>query len=165
MRATKTEPASRASLSVLQLRSAPQQVRSAERGDVLGRRDGVVRILEILRSHFAPEAADAIHQQVMRFMHYRRAGQWIDEYVLEFDPLRRKAESKIEMGAGFPEHFISILRVNNAGLPRQEKPLKSQKPEVRGGSGQRQTIIWIARCEGSPKCIAHRGSSWALGER
>ena len=41
----------------------------------------------------------------------------------EFDPLRRKAEPKVEMGAGFPERFVSILRMSYAGVPRQEKSL------------------------------------------
>ena len=29
----------------------------------------------------------------------------------------------MEMGAGFPGHFVSILRANNAGSPRQGKAL------------------------------------------
>ena len=29
----------------------------------------------------------------------------------------------MEMGAGFPEQFISMLRVNNAGSPRRGKSL------------------------------------------
>ena len=58
-------------------------------------RDGVTRVLEILRGYFAPEAADAIRQQVMRFMNYRRSDQGVDEYTPEYDHLRRTAESKI----------------------------------------------------------------------
>ena len=65
------------------------------------------------RSRFAPEAADASRQQVMRFTNYRRTDQSIDEYIVEFDLLRRKAESKMEVGAGFPGRFASILRMSN----------------------------------------------------
>ena len=83
----------------------------------MGCNGGVARILEILRSYFAPEAADATRQQVARFLNY----QSIDEYVVEYDLLRRRAESKMEMGAGFPEQFVSILRGSNAGLPRHEE--------------------------------------------
>ena len=103
MRATKTEPAIPASLFVLRVHSAPRPVCLAAGGDVLGHHDGVARIMEILRSYLAPEAADAIHQQVVRFAHYRRSDLSIDEYTAEFDLLQRKAESKMEMGAGIPE--------------------------------------------------------------
>ena len=63
---------------------------------------GVARILDILRSYFAPEAADAIHQQLMRLMQLRSAEQRIDEFIAEFDLLRRKAETKLEAGRVFP---------------------------------------------------------------
>ena len=48
------------------------------------------------------------------FFHYRRAAQSVDEYIVKFDLLRRKAESRIEMSAGLPEAFVSILRMQNA---------------------------------------------------
>ena len=83
----------------------------------------MTRILSVLRSFFAPEAADAIRQQVARFTNCRRSYQSIDECILEFDPLRRKAESEMETGAGFPEQFVATLRMNNAGLPRKEESL------------------------------------------
>ena len=54
-------------------------------------------------------------------MQFRRAGQPIDEFIAEFDLLRRKAESKMETGAGYPKQVASLLRMHNAGLPRQEK--------------------------------------------
>ena len=91
--ATETEPASRALLLVLCLHSAPRQVCLAEGGDVLGRHDGAARIMGMLRSYSAPDAADAFCRQVMRFPHYRRADQSIGEYIAELDLLRRKAES------------------------------------------------------------------------
>ena len=76
----------------------------------------------------------------------------------EFDPLRRKAEPKVEMGAGFPERFVSILRMSYAGVPRQEKSLvmasshKSLKFEdasanmrrlsgSRGGKGRKDVLL------------------------
>ena len=40
---------------------------------------------------------------------------------MEFDPLRRKAESEMQMGAGFPNAPASVLRMQNAALLRQEK--------------------------------------------
>ena len=119
MRATKAEVASRSSLSVLHLQSAPRQVLLAAGGDYLGSRDGVARILGVIRNYAAPDGADAVRRQVARSMNSRCAERPIDEFIVEFDCLRRKAVPKIEMGVGFPEQFISILRVNNAGLRRR----------------------------------------------
>ena len=56
---------------------------------------------EILRNYFAPEAAGPTYQEVVRFTHLRQAGQSFGEYNAEYDSQRRKAESKMEMGAGF----------------------------------------------------------------
>ena len=102
---------------------APGQVCVAEGGDVSDHQDGVARIMEIPRSSSVPAAADAIRQQVMKFLYHRRPDQSIREYIVEFDLLRRAAESKMRMGAGLPEQFVSISCANNAGLIRQEKSL------------------------------------------
>ena len=32
-------------------------------------------------------------------------------------------ESEVEMGTGFPEQLVFIVRMQNAGLPRREKSL------------------------------------------
>ena len=118
MHATKTEPASRASFLALHMNSAPRQVCLAEGGGVLGHHDGAARVIEIPRSYYAPESAGAIHLQDMKFTHYRRSDNSTDERTVGFDLLRSKSESKTEMGAGSPEQFVSILRMNNAGLSR-----------------------------------------------
>ena len=64
VRATKTEPAARESMLAPHMQPAPRQVCLAEGGEILDHCDGVARILEILQSKFAPEAADAINEQV-----------------------------------------------------------------------------------------------------
>ena len=92
------------------MNSASRKVCLAAGGDYLDNQDGVGRILGILRNYFAPDAADAIHRQVVRFTHFRRAEQPIDEYIAEFDLLRRKSAPKMEAGAGFPEQSISKVR-------------------------------------------------------
>ena len=84
-RTTETDPASTASTLASQTNPAPRQVCLLPCGGHLDGRGGVARILEILRSYFAPEAADAIYQQAIRFTQYRRADQSIDEFVAEFD--------------------------------------------------------------------------------
>ena len=69
-------------------------------------------MLEISRDYFAPE-----------FAQFRRTAKTIDEYIAEYDLRQRQAGSKMDVGAGIPEHPVSILRVQNAGLFRQEKSL------------------------------------------
>ena len=60
MRTTKADPAGRASSFVMRMNSAPRQVCSSAGGDHLDDQDGVMRILEMPRTYFAPGAANAI---------------------------------------------------------------------------------------------------------
>ena len=66
MRTTRTKLTARASLLILRARPAPRQVCLAAGSDIPDHADGASKILNISRSYFAPEAVDAIHQQVMR---------------------------------------------------------------------------------------------------
>ena len=43
--------------------------------------------------------------------------------LVEFDVLRRKTESRMQMGGGFPEAFVSVLVAQNVSSPEAEKPL------------------------------------------
>ena len=95
MRMTKMGPASRASALALRVNSVGGQGCLSSGGGQLGDNDGATRMLEILRNYFAPEAADSICQEVVRCTQYRRAGRPIDEHIVAFDSLRRKAESKM----------------------------------------------------------------------
>ena len=105
------------------MQPAPRQVCHSEGGDISGRGDGVSKILNISRNYFAPEAADAIHQEVMRFTRYRRTDQAVADYFVEYDLLCRKAGSMMGLGAGFPDQCASILGMSNAGLSRRVQPL------------------------------------------
>ena len=89
----------------------------------MGDRNGVSRILDILRNHGAPGPADAVYQEVKRILQYRCAGQTMVEFIVEFDLPRRRAESKMAAGTWFPDEFASILRMLNAVLPRKGKSL------------------------------------------
>ena len=85
--------------------------------------DGVTFMMEILRNYFAPAAAGPINQEVVRFTQYRQTDHTIGKYIAELDMLRPNADSEIGGAVGFPEHVISSLRLQNAGLSRQEKSL------------------------------------------
>ena len=123
MRSTKTDPAGSSSSLALHMNSAPRQVCLPAGGGHLDDQEGVTRFLEILPNFRASGAAGAIYRQVARLTQYRRAEQFINEFIVESDLLRRKAESKMDMGSGYPEQFASKLRMNNAGLYRQEESL------------------------------------------
>ena len=64
MRATKTDPANRAPFLAMHMHSAPRQVCPSAGGGRLDKQDGAARFLEVLRNCLAPEAADAMYQQV-----------------------------------------------------------------------------------------------------
>ena len=61
----------------------------------------------------------------MRLARRRRAEQSADKFIAEFDLLLREGGSKLEMGAGSPERIAPILRMRNAGVPRQDKSLST----------------------------------------
>ena len=47
----------------------------------------------------------------------------MDTYIMEFEMLREKAESRMVMGPGFPDAFVSVLCMQNAALTQNEKTL------------------------------------------
>ena len=124
------------------MRPDPRQVCPAEGSDTSGRGDGVSGNLDISRSHFAPEAADAIRRQVIRFTNYRCAVQSVNEYFAECDLLRRMAESEMATGAGFREGSASILRVGFVRLSRREKSAKMRRLSGSRGGGGRQDALF-----------------------
>ena len=67
------------------------------------------------------ETADSISQGVACFLQLRQTAQTIDGYTVEFDLLRRTAESEMQMSAGFPEACVPALCLQNVALLRQER--------------------------------------------
>ena len=91
--------------------------------DISERSYRVAIISDILWNYFAPEAVDAIYQQVMRFACVRRADQYVDESFAEYYLRPREAKSGMATAAGIPGQFASIRGMGNAGGPRHEAPL------------------------------------------
>ena len=91
--------------------------------DLIANQDGAQQILRILRERFAPDAIDAIIQEVAKFMNFKRADQTMDVYLLEFDVLREKAQAQMATGGGFPGEFASAHCMQNAALPENGKCL------------------------------------------
>ena len=94
--------------------------------DVDGNLDGAEQILRISREGSAPDAADPIFRGMAQFTHPERAGQNTDTYITEFEKLREKAESRMLGGSGFPAAFVSALCMQNAALPKNEKPRRCE---------------------------------------
>ena len=103
VRIAKMAPSSCAAALVLRMNSVAREVCLSAGGNRPIRYDGAMCMLEILRNYFAPEVAGLTYQDLVRFTYFRRTGQSIGEYIAEYDSLRRKAESKVDMGAGFSE--------------------------------------------------------------
>ena len=83
--------------------------------------DGARRISTILCGYFALKAAVSAYQEVNRFLQFKRTGFAIDARLVEFDALRRKAKSKMQMRAALPEAFVSALGMQHAALSRSGK--------------------------------------------
>ena len=106
----------------LLLNSTARQVRLAAARNYMAKNDGADHIVNALRNYFAPGRADSTNRLVARFLQFRQPGQTMGGYSVEFDLLRHKAESAMQMGAGFPDAFVFALCAKNAALPRPEKP-------------------------------------------
>ena len=83
--------------------------------------------------YFAPYAIDSIYQGVERSLQFKGTAQTTGGYLGRFDPLRREAGSRTQMAGSSPEAFVSILRMQNAPLPRPDKSLASASAQ--GDSG------------------------------
>ena len=87
----------------------------------IGNLDGVGQISRISRERFAPDAIDSISQDMEKFLYFTRTEQTMDTYIMEFEMLRGKAESRLLLGPGFLNAFVSVLRMQNAALSKNEK--------------------------------------------
>ena len=76
--------------------------------------------MELSRIYFH---SDALGHAVAKTLQYRRAGQIMRRYHLEFEVLRREAGSRVVTGGAFPDGCVSILHMQNAALPGTEKSL------------------------------------------
>ena len=74
--------------------------------DVIIDGDDAGETLTIPREFLATEAADPAYLEVVRFLQFKRAGRTTDAFLVEFDVLRRKAESKVETAGAFPGAFV-----------------------------------------------------------
>ena len=70
----------------------------------------------------------------------------MDVYVVEFVLLRPKNETQDANGRGFPGTFASVVRIQNAPLPRQEKSL--ELASAQGGLGFSDVAETMRRSSG-----------------
>ena len=74
-------------------------------------------------------AADSAYREVSRFLQFERTPRTMDEYLARLDLLRRKVESKMQMGGASPKTVASVLCMQMASHYRSEKSLASAGPE------------------------------------
>ena len=78
----------------------------------------------MLRDYFAPGAVDFVYRDVARCLQLNRATQSVDEYVVRFDLLRRKAVSITQRGGGpGPKLSSQFSPMKSAFLPLSGKSL------------------------------------------
>ena len=105
-------------------------------------------------SIFAPDKVHSINQGVGRFLQFRRAGQTIDGYIVEFDLLRRKAEPGMQIGGGFPEACVPVLCMQQAALSRHEKSLASASRQK--SLALTEVAMTMRRLSGRCRCAARQ---------
>ena len=105
---------------ILRKEIVARQVCLSTGGDFVANTDGANRILSILEDYVAPAAVDSVYQEVARFLQSAQKNEKTDVYLVEFDSLRRKAESKMQMGGGLPKPLVSILCMQDVAPPRRE---------------------------------------------
>ena len=115
------EPAKRASALILLMDALARRVRMTAWGDLIMDMGGAETSLAITRDYFAPEAGDSVYQEDVRLLQFNRADLITDVYLVEFDVLRRKAESKMQKGRALPGALVSVLHMQNAALSGSEK--------------------------------------------
>ena len=106
------DPASKNSALFSQIDTVAQEVCMAVGSDVTAGRDRVQKISELLRNYFAPKAAKSVYLQVVPSLQVRRAAQ----------TMRRKTESKMQIGRPFPEISASTCCLRTAAPPAPPVP-------------------------------------------
>ena len=102
-------PETKAAHMLLHMSDVARDVCPSVGRGVIDNLDGAEQISKILRGRFAPGAIDSIFQDMAEFMFFKRTGQNMETHIMEFEMLREKAESRIVMGSGSPNAFVSIL--------------------------------------------------------
>ena len=76
-----------------------------------------MEITQSLNDYSAPDAAGFVYREVVRPLQLRPATQNADEYPALFDPLRRKAEPKMQTGGAFPGTSAQAVHATCFPLP------------------------------------------------
>ena len=88
-----TDPAKRAANLLLHMADTARKVFMTVGKDCVGNNDGAQQISRIFRERLAPDAVDAIYQEEVKFMNFKRTDQTTGGFWIEFDVLSVKAEA------------------------------------------------------------------------
>ena len=61
----------------------------------------------------------------MKFTRFKRVGQNVDTFAMEFVLLRQEAEARMLMGSGFPAERCSVKNEDNSALAMQRNSAAS----------------------------------------
>ena len=83
---------------ILQMDTIARRVYLDAGGDTSPQREDVETILNALRNYCQPDSLDRVYLQVTEFSRYKRTDQTMERHPLEFDALRREAETRVISG-------------------------------------------------------------------
>ena len=115
--------ANRGPALVLQIAARAQEMRLALGAPKLFAADGAEEILEELTAHYAPGALDTVYEDVVKFPNFLKTAETIDQFLAQFDLLRKLAERKMGGGRAFPDAFAAALRMGHASSTHNQKAL------------------------------------------
>ena len=83
--------------------------------------DGANLALTVLRDYFAPDALDAVHQEVVHFSSSKRTTQTMDNCMVKIDLFRKVADGRLQPGGISPGAFAAEWCSKKASLHRADK--------------------------------------------
>ena len=92
---TNLQVTKRASAPVLRMEPTARDVCMTFGSDHLMEPDAAATVVQMLHDYFAPDALDVVYQDVVSSLHFEGPAQSMGEYLVKFDLLRRKAESRV----------------------------------------------------------------------
>ena len=76
--------------------------------------DGARNIMRESKAYRSPGALDTVYQDAVKFSKYCKTAWSIDYCLVQFDPLRQVAESRLGEGSAFPDTFAAIVLIAGA---------------------------------------------------
>ena len=122
-RVTNLGPIARAPDRILKTYPVARDVCMPAGSDPIADPGGAMEIAYVLNDYVFPGEADYACREVVRLLQFEMAAHALGDNLVRLDMLRRKAESRMQMGRASPGTFALGLCVQNASASRSWRSL------------------------------------------